>query len=656
MKKFTQVMLMAAVLGMPAVAQQLPNNGFEDGWGACTPWTSNNNTKTKGTTPGSWTISQVIGMSGTGATVVGEQVAGCESEKAVKVYNGNAAGQVVPGYVTLGTSWSTATGTGQNSDGGTFGGYAFGYKPDAVMFDYQRTIAGENVMATMVAYMWKGQTTQADVPGNIALLATSLKKVSMINRDRNILDIQTSKGGAVTKSEDFALIATAQLAIGNVTEDWAQMIVPFEYKTGDTPEMINLIFCSGDYFNEANRIQGNTLTVDNVKLAYYSRLESLNFRNEPVAGFASDVYEYDLGELNAAPSVLDFGFATMGRSSNAKLEFGENVVKVVVSNVDADVDGQTSHVYTLNYTVAEGDVLPEGPSYAGYLNGEMGDGPLFVNEAASIIITDPVDGKCDFALPDFKFQGVSMGDIIIKDVTVTEADGKTVYSGKRDGLKLGNEEAELEIVCNVTVSGTKEGNNLYFEIPVSWLMTEDDIVPINVLFTSNYQNVKTYGVYLNVQTEGEWDSTASEIEVIPMLNEDGEEIATFVFNLGAETRAASALNLGRLEIPGVEVTDDNGVATYSGNATGLTTGSGATVNATLAGTIQDENVNLTLNLTGDVDPMEVVVSNTAVSVKEIFVAGADAQYYDVNGCRVNASYRGVVIVKQGDKTYKVINK
>ena len=115
MKKVTTALLGTMLLLSPAAHaqeahQQLPNNGFEENWGDCTPWTSGDNKKTKGTTPSPWCISQVIGMGGTGATITGEKVEGYNStdEKptsAVKVYNSPnsiLASQTVPGYLTLG--------------------------------------------------------------------------------------------------------------------------------------------------------------------------------------------------------------------------------------------------------------------------------------------------------------------------------------------------------------------------------------------------------------------------------------------------------------------------------------------------------------------------------------------------------------------------
>ena len=77
MKKIYAI-LGSALLALPVMAQQpqLPNAGFEEGWGPCTPWTSNNNTKTHGETCTDWTISHVIGANGTGKTAVGGKVEG----------------------------------------------------------------------------------------------------------------------------------------------------------------------------------------------------------------------------------------------------------------------------------------------------------------------------------------------------------------------------------------------------------------------------------------------------------------------------------------------------------------------------------------------------------------------------------------------------
>lgn len=252
-----------------AAQQQLPNAGFEDGWGPCTPWTSSGNTKTKGTTPGDWTIAQVIGISGTGATTVGEEVEGYESTKAVMVKNSpnsTVKSQIVPGYVTLGTTWSTSV-MGKKNDGGTWGGIKFTDRPESITFMYKSTRAtGSTEPATVVAYLWSGTFKQVEVPADIKALGNA-KTCTMENRDRNILDnmAATSLGGDIT--EKGTLIAKIDHYIDGDATEWTECTIPFEYVSDENPEMINVIFSAGDYWSSTPEVN-NALYIDDVKLNY----------------------------------------------------------------------------------------------------------------------------------------------------------------------------------------------------------------------------------------------------------------------------------------------------------------------------------------------------------------------------------------------------
>lgn len=269
MRKF-YITLLAMVLALPAVAQQIPNSGFGLDWVDCVPWTSKGNTKTMGKTPESWTISHVIGINKLGATEVGGQAEGYESQSAVKVYNSAnplMSTQIVPGYVTLGTTWSTSV-MGQQNDGGSFGGIEFTGRPEKITFMYKFEKESENDQpANAFAYLWKGTYTQKEVPGNIEAFGKP-KTVDMVNRDRNILGIETAKGGEVTKTDDAELIAVGKTVITETTSDWVKGEIVFEYKSEATPEMLNIIFAANDYFSSENIMAGNALTVDNIKAIY----------------------------------------------------------------------------------------------------------------------------------------------------------------------------------------------------------------------------------------------------------------------------------------------------------------------------------------------------------------------------------------------------
>lgn len=297
MKKFCAIVTAVTMSIGGVVAQsnpQLPNADFEGTWSDCKPWVSSSSKPgATGKTPADWCIAQVGGYKlfvWLGATVVGEQTTGYnETGSAVKLYNSPnpiKSSQIVPGYVTLGTTWNTANTSGDNADGGSFGGINFTGRPESISFVYKRSHGTENTteQATVVAYLWKGQFKQASVPGNIASNATT---VDMIDRDRNILGIETAQGGEVT--EKGTLIAKINYAITGDAAEWTELTIPFDYVSDETPEKINVIFSAGDYFSTTPG-KDNTLIIDNVVLNYpatvlstktYVGLLNVNLAGEP---------------------------------------------------------------------------------------------------------------------------------------------------------------------------------------------------------------------------------------------------------------------------------------------------------------------------------------------------------------------------------------
>ncbi len=405
-------------------AQQLPNSGFEEEWGDCTPWTfyqseenyGQQSAFVNGTTPKSWVVSNVSGMvsyydgsaSGLGATVVGEKVEGYNSATAVKLTNSPnpfMASQIVPGYISTGTTWSTANPALQsdwsiqinNSDGGSFGGQAFTGRPVALEFMYKRS-RGEDKPAeksTVVAYLWKGHWTQKEVPA-IIYMAGSPYCVDMVDRDRCVLGMgmEGCQGGEVTKTDDAELIAVINVEITEDASEWTKFHADFEYKSDATPEMINIVIAAGDYFGGASVVgKDNSLTVDDVKLIYA---------------------------------------------------------------------GET-----------------EADKYPGTLNIEMLGGNIAENQAADVEIAYDGDDKCTLTLPNFSLDlgnGVqSLGDIVVPNVAVSTVDNVAKYTGEVKGLQLMGGIIEADATVDGTIDSEGVAN---FKISVLW-----NNIPINVTFT-----------------------------------------------------------------------------------------------------------------------------------------------------------------------------
>lgn len=349
MKKQLLTLALLAVAGT-AGAQQLPNGSFDEGkWVDCVPWTSTGNKKTQDTQPPSWTISNVKGLNGgdTGATTIGTKVQGRQGN-AVQVENKSIImGQIVPGYFTLGTTWSTVKVSGVTptaKDGGTFGGIAFAYKPDALKFYYKRSCSGNNTRSSVIAYLWNGSTSQANVPG---VNASNPKKVAMFDRDINVLNMSTDghQGGAVTYKHK--LIAKIESYTTEQPTEWTEWTIPFVYvseNSNETPEKINVIFAASDYFNSSNVTAGVKLCIDDVSLVYYKHLKSLTIDGTTPSTFVGDDTQNNTNEVNI--DALDKYYT-------------EGCISAEAAGAGAKVDetyNPNTHVCTLKVTAGDGEV------------------------------------------------------------------------------------------------------------------------------------------------------------------------------------------------------------------------------------------------------------------------------------------------------------
>ncbi len=498
MKKILLTVSACASL-IPMMGQELLNSDFSGEWVDCIPWTSSDNKAAQGTQPEHWTISNVIGIGGLGATTVGfkDEAANGDSTavKLVNCPNPFMASQIVPGYLTLGTTWSTAAGfPPAHKDGGTFGGTDFTYTPDAVAFKYKRAHAvdvespdspvNEDEAATVVAYLWKGTYSQADVPGDISLGATN--NITMIDRDRNILGMATAEGGEVTESEGAALIGKLNYAITGNAEEWTEFMQPIEYLSDEVPEKFNLIIAANDYFGAPETVGcGNTLVVDDVKLIYYSRLASFEIGGQEIPGFDSEKYEYDLvvpADANPGALMATMKYPVMGHSAVAIPGFDPTTftATLTVKNQGPDIDGESEHVYTFHIIVgaAEGD----SKEFVGRIDIDLyGEVTSIDNQTLNII--DIADGHCTLALYHFSLGDDSdLGDIIIENVAMTEEDGVITYKGAKEGLAL----AQGSIIADVTCEGTQDADGIItMDINVLWKTGDGNEIPIKVTFTND---------------------------------------------------------------------------------------------------------------------------------------------------------------------------
>lgn len=345
MKKLFTLLLLGGTLTMNA---QQVNGSFDEDWVNCTPYTGGSST-TVGSQPQNWTISHVAGMklglSWTGKTVVAEKVEGFQGGYAVQLKNTYQLVKTIPAYITLGTPWNTAQDWGSSHmDGGTFGGKEFTNRPDGIKFYYKRTTADNSDQpASVIAYLWSGTWHQTNVPVNV-VSGTNPTRKEMIDRDRNILNIETSEG-KTPYTEDGKLIASINKLITETPSEWTEYIAIFDYKDKNAiPEKINIILAANDYFGAASAVaKENTLTVDEIKLIYYNTLSDLSYSGHEL-NFDENTFNYDLSDVEYDKSKLSYTKKAVGGTVEEKYNETSGVLTLLVTGDDG-----SSNSYQLTF-------------------------------------------------------------------------------------------------------------------------------------------------------------------------------------------------------------------------------------------------------------------------------------------------------------------
>ena len=339
---------------------QLANSTFDADWVGCYPWESGTFVSTaRGSQPEGWCISNVANSAM--PIVASEEVGASGKGKSVKLSNVTASigGQNAPGYITLGTAWATAETkmtTIRNADGGVFGGIAFAYHPDAVRFTYKSDrSAGEENMS-VVAYLWKGTWTQADVPSNTAVGIFdwgSATKVTMTDRIQNILGKECLTGGEITKTDDAALVASVEYYNNAAQEDWTTVEIPLNYgEYAGRPvdvEKLNIVIASNGLFDDRSAIKsGNSVTIDDVKLVYWHALSALSFEGASLP-FSEETNRYDLSSVKYDPEKL--AYVVKGQGATASTSFNEEtrVLTIRVEGEDIEVNSKSFTEYKIQF-------------------------------------------------------------------------------------------------------------------------------------------------------------------------------------------------------------------------------------------------------------------------------------------------------------------
>lgn len=359
MKKFFTLLLVSAALS--AEAQYIPNGSFENWKGSAgESYQSSDGSlgggssalglrQRPGDEPSSWngsSVNQKVWVEKKETLI--EQVAGYTGN-AVQLTNkyvgAMGVGSNAPAFINFGTPWVYAISNVSNCDGGVYGGISFSHRPDAIEGWYKRNSTSEN--AHIIVYIWNG-TFRSTIR---SAAANDVKD----DVDRAVLGLTTDiqQSGTLIAKCDYTFTSTA----GN---DWQKITVPLEYVAGTeniSPEKVNVIISSGDYWTRSNIQNGSTLLADDVQFVYYSELSSLVYDGYDYIESGKDTYiidtEYDANKLSLASN---------GRGATIEKSFDESncVLTITVKGNDYAVDNSNVHTYKVRFAKG-GEVVEPNP-------------------------------------------------------------------------------------------------------------------------------------------------------------------------------------------------------------------------------------------------------------------------------------------------------
>lgn len=620
--------MMLASAGMMANAQQLPNGNFDDwkttnGTTILTSKDSDGSQVRPGKEPEGWNASNIKQF------LTFDDLCQQKDDSGnlyVQLKNRSSFGQVVPAYLTLGTPWVFAHGSGFSmmdyadyGDGGSFSGVDFGFKPDAISFKYRKS-GGTGETSHVIAYIWNGSFS-SNVPTAVTKDGVYTYDKSMDDVDRVVIGKQTD-GNVTTKGN---LIASLDFNITEDKSDWTSEVVDFTYvpeNLNETPSKMNVIISASDYWTRSN-LKGNTqLDIDDVKFVYYSRLKSLKLNEVEIEGFSPDVYEYTV----EGTKEVYFGSELMSQFTTAKTEV---------------------HYNDYGY-----------PEYATILVGRFAEnGELLSGEYKDVDDATSHEYGINFSYHNSRLASLKVNDAEVKDFN------SNTYSYYVAGEVPAIEKVEAVAVDpEATIEMTRDEETATITIVVTNPKGVDEDGESSHTYVLNFQKFYTpvgqkYDGTLTIQLEGEDPTEMPEQSVYIDVKEDG----TCTFGL-YQFALAPGMVLGDIVVENVTMgTDENGNTTYNGEKKDIVlflNGSPIFADATVSGT-EDAAGNLTMTIPviwktgiGDAAPM-MTINVTFDGQKEgtsgvESVAGDGVKVYAAAGCVVVEGAEGVAQVYTAD--------
>ena len=481
MKKFFTSLLMCCAVA--ASAQYLPNSSFENWKGSAgSSYQSSDGSLAGGSSaiglrqrpgdePEAWngsSVNQKVMMEKKQVLI----------EKQATSYSGSAGSSVkmtnayvgvmgigsnAPAFINFGTPWVYAISTVDKCDGGVYGGIPFSNRPDAIEGWYKRTKGNAEEKAHIIVYMWSG-TFKSKITSSAS---NDLKD-----------DVDRAVMGKVSNlQQSGSLVASCDYEFTTTGDGWQKITVPLDYVGDVSPEKVNVIISSGDYWNRGNIQNGSVLEVDDVQFVYYSELASLVYDGKDyfVPGKTSYVVnaEYDDSKLSLSSNGKGAVIEKLYNSSS-------KVLTIKIKGNDYAANSNSYHTYTVNFKGDDGGVptpnpepTPGGvdytPSYTGVKSREgrwieniqlMSE--VYADDSANALVIDNSDKLCYNDCTGVGMMKAAVGETVTLLVDAGEASWMNAFvyiDTDADGFTAGIAEGSNYLPTGDLVSYSFYNNN-----------------------------------------------------------------------------------------------------------------------------------------------------------------------------------------------------
>ena len=199
------------------------------------------------------------------------------------------------------------------------------------------------------------------------------------------------------------------------TADWTYFSAPMEYTGNEAADGEQFLLASFTTNPVPGGSAGDTLTVDQVRFIYNSRLESLTVSGVSLEGFDKNVYEYELdGEV---PSESDIVAVADGRGAEVSVSVADNVATITVLGNDYAENPENTHTYTLTYSNADGI----GDHAASGIRVTAVEGGLLVEGAAGCTVSVYTVQGTLAAQQDARGETLTIGGLVPHTVYIVKA-------------------------------------------------------------------------------------------------------------------------------------------------------------------------------------------------------------------------------------------